>query len=42
MDDPDALPVLKNMISHAVDLCTDSDLLDLIYKLLISDSCTAQ
>ncbi len=38
MDDPEALDVLKNLVTHAVNLCTDADLLDLLYKLLTSDS----
>ena len=42
MDDLSAIVALKNMISLAVDLCTDTQLLDLIYKLLNSDSCNTQ
>ena len=33
MDDPDDL-VIKDLIAKALELCTDADLLDLIYKLL--------
>lgn len=34
MNDPDEIP-LKDLITHAVENCHDTDLLDLIYKLLI-------
>lgn len=42
MDDPDDLAALKQMTKRVVDLCTDFDTLDLVYKLLINDSCAAQ
>lgn len=34
MEDPEELP-LKQVIKQAVEICTDLDLLDLVYKLLI-------
>jgi hypothetical protein len=37
MNDLDVVP-LKNLIAEAVENCHDSDLLDLIYKLLIYDA----
>ena len=42
MDDPDELAALKQIAKRAIDLCTDLDTLDLVYKLLIDDSCRAQ
>ncbi len=36
MDDPDG--ALKALIEKALDECHDTDLLDLIYKLLICDN----
>jgi hypothetical protein len=37
MSDLDDVP-LKNMIKKAIDTCTDSDLLDLIYKLIVYEA----
>lgn len=37
MEDPDAL-ALRQLIATALEQCTDTDLLDLIYKLLITES----
>ena len=37
MEDADPL-ALRQLITNALELCTDTDLLDLIYKLLITDS----
>jgi hypothetical protein len=36
MENPD-IPPLKELIVKALELCTDTDLLDLVYKLLLSD-----
>ena len=38
MDDPDETIALRQLIQSAANQCTDPDLLDLVYKLLISDS----
>lgn len=37
MDDLDDVP-LKNVVAQAVEKCEDTDLLDLIYKLLIYET----
>ena len=37
MNDSDEIP-LKNMIAQALENCHDTELLDLIYKLLIYDT----
>ena len=38
MEAPDPLLIaLRQLITHALELCTDIDLLDLIYKLLITN-----
>ena len=37
MDAPDTL-ALRQLIKEALEECTDTDLLDLVYKLLITDS----
>ena len=39
MSDPE-LDALRLMVTHATEQCTDPDLLDFIYKLLIHDSAT--
>lgn len=39
MDDLDPLP-LKDLILQALEKCIDPELLDLVYKLLISDAPT--
>ena len=36
MDDPDETIALRQLIQSAVNNCTDPDLLDLVYKILIS------
>ena len=36
MENPD-IPPLKELIVKALELCADTDLLDLVYKLLLSD-----
>lgn len=42
MDDPEELTAIKHLVACALNLCTDFDTLDLVYKLLASDSCAAQ
>ena len=37
MEPPDILPI-KEMITKALELCDDADLLDLVYKLLLSNT----
>lgn len=37
MDDPEEIP-LKELIAQALKNCHDTDLLDLIYKMIIYDS----
>ena len=37
MDDPD-IPAVRQLITHEIETCTELDLLDLIYKLLITDA----
>lgn len=37
MEDADPF-ALRKLITDALELCTDTDLLDLIYKILITDS----
>lgn len=40
MNDCDALSSLKDLLMKAIETCTDADLLDLIYKLLVSEAST--
>jgi hypothetical protein len=40
MNDCDALLNLKDMVLTLLETCTDADLLDLIYKLLVSEAST--
>lgn len=37
MEEPTDLAI-KGLISEALEVCTDTDLLDLVYKLLITDA----
>lgn len=37
MNDPEAVP-LKSLIIEALEACTDLDLLDLVYKLLLVEA----
>lgn len=39
MDDPEELTAIKHLVTSAVNLCSDLDTLDLVYRLLSSDSC---
>lgn len=41
MDDPE-LTALRQMIAQAADMCTDTDLLDLIYRLLTIEITTKE
>ena len=38
MEDADALGILRELVTLALQQCEDIDLLDLIYKLLVSEN----